>query len=70
MIQDNATAGGVIPMFDAKKTIGATLAGIRRKTYQVLDIVVMDDGSTDGRFVTACAEKDQRILFHLRTRRG
>ncbi|MBZ9661839.1 glycosyltransferase family 2 protein [Mesorhizobium sp. ESP-6-4] len=72
MIQDNATAGGVIPMFDAKNTIGATLAGIRRKTYQVLDIVVMDDGSTDGSasIVTACAEKDQRILFHLRTRRG
>ncbi|MEI9405805.1 glycosyltransferase family 2 protein [Mesorhizobium argentiipisi] len=72
MIQDNATAGGVVPMFDAEQTVGATLAGIRRRTYQVLDIVVVDDESTDGSasIVTACAEKDQRILFYLRTRRG
>jgi glycosyltransferase involved in cell wall biosynthesis len=72
MIQDNATAGGVVPMFNAEQTIGATLAGIRRQTYQVLDVVVVDDGSADGSasIVTAYAEKDQRILFYLRTRRG
>jgi glycosyltransferase involved in cell wall biosynthesis len=63
MIQDNAAAGGVVPMFNAEKTIGATLASIRRQTYQALDIVVLDDGSTDGSasIVTAYAEKDQRI---------
>ncbi|MER9303700.1 hypothetical protein [Mesorhizobium sp. M0496] len=31
MIQDNATAAGVVPMFDAEQTIGATLASIRRQ---------------------------------------
>jgi hypothetical protein len=31
MTQDNATAGGVVPMFDAEQTIGATLASIRRQ---------------------------------------
>ncbi|WP_245436004.1 glycosyltransferase family A protein [Mesorhizobium tamadayense] len=32
-------------MFNAEQTIGATLAGIRRQTYQILDIVVVDDVS-------------------------
>ena len=67
MIQDNDTAGGVVPIFNAEQTIGATLASIRRQTYQVLDIVVVDDGSTDG---SASIVTDQRILFYLRTRRG
>jgi len=67
MVQDDATVGGVVPMFDAEQTIGATLASIRRQTYQVLDIVVVDDGSTDG---SASIVTDQRILFYLRTRRG
>jgi len=59
-------------MFNAEQTIGATLASICRQTYQVLDIVVVDDGSTDGSasIATAYAEKDQRILSYLRTRRG
>ncbi|TGQ37702.1 glycosyltransferase [Mesorhizobium sp. M00.F.Ca.ET.216.01.1.1] len=39
--------GGVVPMFDAEQNIGATLAGIHRQTYQILDIVVVDGGSTD-----------------------
>ncbi|MER9891446.1 glycosyltransferase [Mesorhizobium sp. M0119] len=39
--------GGVVPMFNAEQPVGATLAGIRRQTCQILDIVVMDDGSTD-----------------------
>ncbi|MER8819217.1 glycosyltransferase family 2 protein [Mesorhizobium sp. M0991] len=33
-------------MFNAEQTVGATLAGIHRQTYQILDIVLMDDGST------------------------
>ncbi|MER9655151.1 glycosyltransferase [Mesorhizobium sp. M0152] len=63
MIQDKAIAGGVLPMFNADQTTGATLASIRRQTYQVLGLVAVDDGSTDGSasIVTAYAEKDQRI---------
>ena len=58
MIQDNATVGVVVPMFNAEQTIGATLASIRRQAYQAVDIVVVDDWSTDGSvsIVTAYAE--------------
>jgi glycosyltransferase involved in cell wall biosynthesis len=62
-IQDNAAVGVVVPMYNAERTIVATLASICRQTYQVLDIIVVDDGSTDesASIVAAYAEKDQRI---------
>ncbi|WP_415752054.1 glycosyltransferase family A protein [Mesorhizobium sp. B2-1-8] len=47
-------------------------AGSRRQTYQIVDIVVVDDGSNgSASIVTACADKDRRNLYYLlRTRRG
>lgn len=71
MIKDNATAGSVVPMFNAEQTIGTTLASIHRQIYQLLVIVVVDDGSTDGSesIVTAYAKKDQRIRL-LRQQNG
>ncbi|MCV3205348.1 glycosyltransferase [Mesorhizobium sp. YC-39] len=71
MIKDNATAGCVVPMFNAEQAIGTTLASIHRQIYQLLDTVVVDDGSTDGSesIVTAYAKKDQRIRL-LRQQNG
>ncbi|MER8374901.1 glycosyltransferase [Mesorhizobium sp. M1406] len=58
-------------MFNVEQNIGAMHAGIRRQTYQMLDIVVVDDGSNgSASIVTAYADKDQRILFYRRTRHG
>ncbi|WP_214477015.1 hypothetical protein [Mesorhizobium sp. dw_380] len=53
-------------MFNVEQNIGAMHAGIRRH------MVVVDDGSNgSASIVTAYADKDQRILFYLRTtRRG
>lgn len=80
MIQDNATAAGVVSIFDAEQTIGATLASIRRQTYHVLGIVAVEEGSTDGsalnsvpddRFLwQAIAGYVSGLLFYLRTRHG
>jgi hypothetical protein len=63
MILDNATVGVVVPMFNAQRTVGATLTSICRQTYQALDIIVVDDGSTDlsASIVASYAEKDRRI---------
>ncbi|UCI19045.1 glycosyltransferase [Mesorhizobium sp. B2-1-8] len=59
-------------MFNVEQSIGAMHAGSRRQTYQIVDIVVVDDGSNgSASIVTACADKDRRNLYYLlRTRRG
>ncbi len=38
----------VIPAYNAEATLDETLRSVRAQTHQALDIVVVDDGSTDG----------------------
>jgi glycosyltransferase involved in cell wall biosynthesis len=56
--------GVVVPMHNAERTIAATLDSICRQTHQKLDIIVVDDGSTDG----SVAIVDDRIRHDRRVR--
>lgn len=38
----------IIPMYNARKTIRMTLEGLKQQTLKDFEIVVVDDGSTDG----------------------
>lgn len=38
----------VIPCFNAARTLFRTLASVRNQTYRNLDIIIVDDGSTDS----------------------
>ena len=38
----------VVPAFNAAATLSSTLSSIANQTYRSLDIIVVDDGSTDG----------------------
>jgi hypothetical protein len=53
----------VIPAYNAESTLRATLASVRAQTYANLEIVVVDDGSSDGTGALARAEArvDPRI---------
>jgi len=62
--QDEDTVGVVVPMRNAEATIAATLDSIGRQTHANLDIVVVDDESTDG----SVAIVDQRIRHDRRVR--
>lgn len=55
--------GVVIPMSNAQQTISATLRSVCEQTHRNLDIVVVDDGSTDGSaaIVAAWCERDKRV---------
>jgi glycosyltransferase involved in cell wall biosynthesis len=53
----------VIPAFNAERTIDRTLASVRAQTHGDLEILVVNDGSTDGTAgrVRAQAAQDSRI---------
>jgi glycosyltransferase involved in cell wall biosynthesis len=53
----------VVPAYNAAATLDETLISIRAQTYANLDIVVVDDGSSDGtaEVVLAHARSDPRI---------
>jgi glycosyltransferase involved in cell wall biosynthesis len=55
--------GVVVPMFNSERTISATLKSICGQTHRRLDIVVVDDGSTDGSTAVAAAwqARDPRV---------
>lgn len=53
-----ALVGVVIPAFNAERTIDRTLASVRAQTHADIEILVVDDGATDG---TA-----SRVLRHAR----
>jgi glycosyltransferase involved in cell wall biosynthesis len=63
MTIDSPAVGVVVPMYNAERTIGATLESIRSQTYSELDIVVVDDGSTDASpaIVAEHASRDTRV---------
>jgi len=64
---DSPTVGVIVPMYNAERTIGATLESVSSQTYSELDIVVVNDGSTDtsAAIVAEHASRDTRIrLVH------
>lgn len=58
----------VIPVYNAEKFIEETVASVLNQTRQEWELLLVDDGSTDGSgaLIDQLAEKDERIrVFHL-----
>ena len=51
----------VIPAYNAERTIGATLATVLGQTFQDIEVVVVDDGSTDATAGAATSLGDDRV---------
>ena len=62
----------VTPAFNASDTIAATLMSVRCQTYEWLDIVIVDDGSTDdtARIVAGVAAQDSRVRLIRQANQG
>ena len=53
----------IMPVYNAQETFQAALDGIRRQTYKNLEILLVDDGSTDGirKQIEDVMKQDKRI---------
>ncbi|MCI8834579.1 MAG: glycosyltransferase [Ruminococcus sp.] len=62
----------IIPMYNSEKFIGQCLDSVRRQTFQDLEILVMDDGSTDcgPEICKETARRDERIRLYRQENRG
>jgi glycosyltransferase involved in cell wall biosynthesis len=61
----------VLPAYNAAATLDETLGSVRAQTYEAMEIIVVDDGSTDatGLVAEAHAADDQRVRI-IRTTNG
>lgn len=55
----------IIPVYNTKPYLNACLQSVIGQTYQDIEILIIDDGSTDGsdRICKAYADKDERIVY-------
>jgi glycosyltransferase involved in cell wall biosynthesis len=60
----SALVSVVIPCFNAARWLGETIASVRAQTHRPLEIVAVDDGSTDGTgpLLESLAGPDLRVL--------
>ena len=62
----------IIPVYNNEKYIRKCLSSVCAQTYKELQIIVINDGSTDGSsdIIKEYAEKDSRIIFIEQENRG
>ncbi|HKP27550.1 MAG TPA: glycosyltransferase family A protein [Dongiaceae bacterium] len=70
MINDNPLVSVVVPAFNAAHTIAETLHSISQQTYRALEIVVVDDGSTDGTADIVRQHSDPRLRLVAKANGG
>jgi glycosyltransferase involved in cell wall biosynthesis len=55
------TISVIIPAFNAQATIKETIASVQAQTFSDFEIIVIDDGSTDGTLELVSTIKDERL---------
>ena len=57
----------VIPVYNAERYLRACLASVLGQTMRDVEVICVDDGSTDGssRILDECAARDALSLIHI-----
>ncbi|MBT8385958.1 MAG: glycosyltransferase family 2 protein [Ignavibacteria bacterium] len=59
----NPLVSVIIPAYNSEKFIGQAIESVQKQTYSNLEVIVIDDGSTDNTIsvVRSISEQDDRI---------
>lgn len=62
----------IVPAYNAEKTIAKTINSLIKQTLKSIEIIVIDDGSTDStaEIVKDLAKKDKRIKYYFQKNQG
>lgn len=60
----------IIPIFNSFNYIEHTLNSVKNQTYENLEIIIVDDGSTDGSSKIVRSFKDTRIIYIQQDNKG
>lgn len=62
----------IVPVYNVKKYLDRCIYSLLHQTYQNLEIILVDDGSTDGssELCDAYAQEDSRIVVHHQSNAG
>lgn len=60
----------VIPLFNKEKEISNTIESVLKQTFLDFEVIIIDDGSTDGSLAMVKQFKDKRIKIHNKHNEG
>ena len=72
MEQTQPKVSVIVPVYNVEKYVGECLESILNQTLKDIEIIVLNDGSTDGslKIIKKYAEQDSRILVYSHENRG
>lgn len=71
-VATNPIVSIIVPAYNAEKTIAKTINSLIKQTLKSIEIIVIDDGSTDStaEIVKDLAKKDKRIKYYFQKNQG